>query len=295
MEKYQRGSLEGVPEHARERLAAGRGTEQRRGIFTSDLSVNEFLLVREAGFEPVGLVMGTSIYHIGWQRPALRQSMELDILTQAMYSARDLAMTRMEEEADALDADGIVGVRLEVSRSEWGEHLAEFMAIGTAVRAREASGRYRAPSGRPFTSDLSGQDFWTLLRAGYKPIGLVMGTCVYHVGYQGLRQWFQQIGRNCEMPTFTQALYDARELSVGRMQAEAEAEQAEGIVGARVEERSHGWGSHVIEYFAVGTAIISERADHSIPAPSLVLSLTDSAPSNVSFKVGPGSPPAAGH
>jgi uncharacterized protein YbjQ (UPF0145 family) len=136
MEKYQRNSLEGVPEHARERLAAGRGTEARPGIFTSDLSVNEFLLVREAGFEPVGLVMGTSIYHIGWQMPALRQSVELETLTQAMYSARDLAMTRMEEEADALDADGIVGVRLEVSRSEWGEHLAEFMAIGTAVRAR---------------------------------------------------------------------------------------------------------------------------------------------------------------
>lgn len=272
MDDYVRGSLEGVPAHARERLAQGKA-----GIFTSDLSVSEFLLTREAGFEPLGLVMGSSIYHIGWQFGSLRESYELEVLTQAMYHARELAMTRMEEEADALDADGVVGVRIEVSRSEWGENLAEFMAIGTAIRARDAAGHYRAPSGRPFTSDLSGQDFWTLLRAGYRPVSLVMGNCVYHVGYQGLKQWFNQVGRNCEMPTYTQALYDARELAVGRMQAEAAREKADGIIGARVEERNHGWSNHVIEYFAIGTAITATRDDHTIPTPTLTLALNGGA------------------
>ena len=70
-----------------------------------------------------------------------------------------------------------------------------------------------------------------------------------------------QIGQNCEMPTYTQALYDARELALSRMQSEAEELQAEGIVGAQVTERSHGWGSHVIEYFALGTAIVAIRQD----------------------------------
>ena len=37
---------------------------------------------------------------------------------------------------------------------------------------------------QPFTSDLSGQDFWTLIRAGYAPLGLVMGSCVYHIAHQ---------------------------------------------------------------------------------------------------------------
>ena len=36
-------------------------------IFTSDLTVNEFLLVREVGFRPLGLVLGSSIYHVGIQ------------------------------------------------------------------------------------------------------------------------------------------------------------------------------------------------------------------------------------
>ena len=171
-----------------------------------------------------------------------------------MYHARELAMTRMEEEADILGADGVVGVRLEVTRYAWGENLAEFMAIGTAIK-HEQGDHYRTPDNRPFTSDLSGQDFWTLLKAGYRPVSLVMGTCVYHVAHQGILQSLKQTGRNLEMPNYTQALYDARELALSRMQAEAERDQAEGIVGAQVKESSHGWGSHVIEYFAVGTAV----------------------------------------
>ena len=118
-----------------------------------------FLLTREADFEPVSLVMGSSIYHVGWQSPGLRESVELTTMTQAMYHARELAMTRMEEEADTVGADGVIGVRLLISMSDWGENLAEFMAIGTAVRSRTNAGEFRAPSGRPFTSDLSGAGF----------------------------------------------------------------------------------------------------------------------------------------
>ena len=59
-------SAAGVPQDAVARLA-----ELKPGspgaIFTSDLSVNEFLLVREAGFRPLGLVLGSSIYHVGLQ------------------------------------------------------------------------------------------------------------------------------------------------------------------------------------------------------------------------------------
>jgi len=273
-DNYAPGSQEGLPIHARNRLAAMTPGAGRKGLFTSDLSVNEFLLVKEAGFDPLGLVVGSSIYHIGWQKPAFNQSQELETLTQAMYHARELAMTRMEEEADSIGADGIVGVRLEVGRQEWGENLAEFIAIGTAIRARNGES-HRAPNGRPFTSDLSGQDFWTLTKAGYRPVSFVMGNCVYHVGYQGIKQWFSQVGQNIEMPTYTQALYDARELALARMQAEAEDLQADGIVGAAIRESSHGWGSHVIEYFAVGTSIVATRADHAIPTPSLTLPLSD--------------------
>jgi len=264
---YDPTSTEGVPEHGRARLAQMKG-----GFFTSDLSVNEFLLVKQAGFDPLGLVIGSSIYHIGYQQSSWKQSMEMEVLSQAMYEARELAMTRMEEEADQLGADGIVGVRLDIGRYEWGADLAEFIAVGTAVQ-HAAGELHRAPNGRPFTSDLNGQDFATLLRAGYRPVGMVMGNCVYHVAHQGLRASWKQIGRNQEMPNYTQALYEARELAMERMQTEADEVQAGGIVGTRIVERSHGWGSHVIEFFAIGTSVVATNPDHQIEKPALVLPL----------------------
>jgi uncharacterized protein YbjQ (UPF0145 family) len=268
---YDPRSTEGLTTHGKERLQRMRS---QGAFFTSDLSVNEFLLVKQAGFDPLGLVVGSSIYHIGYQKSNWSQNQEMEVLTQATYHARELAMTRMEEEADQLSADGVVGVRLDVTRYEWGESLAEFIAIGTAVRHREGE-LHRAPNGRPFTSDLSGQDFWTLLSAGYRPVGMVMGNCVYHVAHQSLGSFFKQVGQNQEMVNFTQALYDARELAMERMQAEAEQVQAEGIVGVQIHERSHGWGSHVIEFFAVGTAVVPTRTDHQIAVPSMVLTLND--------------------
>src|ERR1700747_2131150 len=131
---YDPTTLEGVPEAGRARLA-----QNRAGLFTSDLSVNEFLLIEQAGFEPVGLVVGSSIYHIGIQVAGWKKSQELTVLSEAMYNARQLAMTRMEEEADQLGADGVVGVRLNIGTYEWGEDMAEFTAIGTAVKHREGA------------------------------------------------------------------------------------------------------------------------------------------------------------
>ncbi len=263
-----------LPQHARERLALMRGDATHRGLFTSDLSVNEFLLAREAGFEPLGLVMGSSLYHVGMQVANWKLNQEMTVLSQAMYNARHLAMTRMQEEASVLGADGIIGVRLNITSYAWAVGLAEFMAVGTAVRSRSGQ-NFRTVRGMPFTSDLSGQDFWTLLRAGYRPVGLVMGSCVYHVAHQSLGQWMKQVGQNVEQPNYTQALYDARELAMERMQAEAMGLAAQGVVGMSVKESNYEWESHVIEFFAIGNAVVPISDDHTVQTPTLTLSLND--------------------
>jgi len=212
-------------------------------------------------------------------------------MTKALHHARELAMNRMEEEADALGADGIVGVRLTVNLSsdprradfklyrEWtlwskrvgfrrpqnaptagyftnwsqsadvqwrqycakmgwsqvppapwtqprggaayayGPNTAEFITIGTAVR-HEGGESYRNKAGKPFQSDLSGQDFWMLIQSGYRPVGFVMGNCAYYVPPWLLRTPASQ---SCELPSYTHALYDAREIAMERLQDEAEA------------------------------------------------------------------------
>jgi uncharacterized protein YbjQ (UPF0145 family) len=275
LDAAEEAAFKNLPSHARERLVEMRGKGKQRKLFTSDLSTSEFLLVKEAGFDPVGLVVGSSIYHVGYQQSMWNQNQEMTVLTQAMYHARELAMSRMEEEAAALAADGIVGVRLEVNHKEWGHHVAEFVAIGTAVVHRDDPRRFHNKAGRPFTSDLSGQDFYVLLRSGYRPLGMVMGNCVYHVAQQGVTAFFRNMTRNVELEQYTQALYDSRELAMERMQQEAEKLGAAGIVGADIHERTHAWGANVIEFFAIGTAVEEISAEHVIEPPLLVLPLAD--------------------
>ncbi len=267
----------GVPNSAIRRLRRMAGAGGEKPLWTSDLSVSEFVLLKQAGVEPLGLVMGSSIYHIGFQMANYYANQELDYLSQAMYEARELAMTRMEEEAHVLGADGVVGVRIEVGSYDWAENLAEFVAIGTAVKA-PAGEDHRTIHQRPFTSDLSAQDFYKLYTIGYVPAELVLGNCVYHVAHRGLGQQIMQMGVNTEMPNYTQALYEARELAMSRMQDEAERLGAAGIVGMNIIEKSHGWGTHVIEFLAIGTAIVPRKGfahDVKLPPPSFQVGLDD--------------------
>jgi len=256
------------PPAADSRLAHTAGS-QAGGVFTSDLSVSEYVLLGEAGFEPLGFVVGSSIYHVGLQVGRWSQNQELQVLTQAMYNARELAIARMRAEADHLGADGIVGVQLRMQMYVWGQDVLEFLATGTAVRALGGeAGAHRAPDGRAFTSDLSAQDFFRLLAAGAVPVAFVLGTCVYHIAHQSIMQTLRQAGQNQEMVQFTQGIYEARELSLTRMQAEADQAGSSGIVGVNVAVLNHVWGAHATEFFATGTAIRRLSEEHRLPATS---------------------------
>jgi uncharacterized protein YbjQ (UPF0145 family) len=255
------------PEAADSRLAQTAGASPS-GVFTSDLSVSEYVLLGEAGFEPLGFVVGSSIYHVGLQVGRWSQNQELQVLTQAMYNARELAMSRMRSEADHLGADGIVGVQLRMQMYAWGQGCLEFIATGTAVKHLTGQGVHRAPDGGAFTSDLSAQDFFRLLAAGAVPVAFVLGTCVYHIAHQSAMQALRQTGQNQEMIQFTQGVYEARELALTRMQAEATQAQSSGIVGVTVEVKNHVWGEHATEFLATGTAIRRLADEHKLPDTS---------------------------
>jgi uncharacterized protein YbjQ (UPF0145 family) len=202
-------------------------------------------------------------------------------LTEVMYAARADAIRRMEQHAQQIGGHGVIGLKLEV-RIHGSEHLAEFVALGTAVASTSR------PSGRLWLSDLSGQDLYLLIRAGYTPVGLAFGACVYHIAHQGLSTWVGQATQNVELSNYTAALYEARELAMTRMQEEARGTGAQGIVAMRIEQQSHLWGSHVIEFLAIGTTVRLTASRHQRIDPSMVLPLND-APTAVT-DASPGTP-----
>ena len=109
-----------------------------------------------------------------------------------------------------------------------------------------------------------------LAQAGYAPVAFVLGTCVYHVAMQGFMQTLSQMGQNVEMPQWTQAYYDAREIAMSRMQSEGERDAATGVVGVTLETSEWVWGPHTMEFYASGTAI--RRVGERVPVrPNPVL------------------------
>ena len=251
---------------------AGHGGERHEGRrFSSDLSVDEAILLKEIGYEPRGLVVGSAVYHIGLQYYNWNDNQELAELTRAMYQARQEAIHLMESHAQQVGGQGVVGLALDV-RVHGSHGLAEFVAMGTAV-ANPA-----AHSGGVWVSDLSGQDLYLLIRAGYMPIGLAFGACVYHVAHQRLGQWLGQQSQNVELSNYTAALYEARELAMSRMQEEAMQTRAQGIVAMRIEQKSHVWGAHVIEFLAVGTSVRLVAERHQRVSPEMVVTLNDEVP-----------------
>lgn len=262
----------GLPLNAIDRLREQASRQGTAGhLFTSNLSVNELTVVRQSGYEPLGQVMGSSLYHVGWQwMPSWSGgSGELSVLTQAFYHARHLALGRLQQEAALLGATGVVGVRLDRKEYEWGAGMLEFAAFGTAIRETDAPPPTPGTVA-PFLSDLSGEDFWMLRQSGYRPVGFAVGNCTYYQVPTFRTQNAMQGGyfgggwQNQELKDYTQALYTARELAMGRMEKEAHSVGAVGVVGVtidvNVEHREVGSENNrrvdmLYHYTAIGTAI----------------------------------------
>ena len=273
----------GLPLDAEERL---RDLHGRRDFFTSNLSVSEFVLAADDGLRPLGQVMGSTIYHVGWQYTPIYQSGEMTTLTHAQYQARMLALSRLQQEAKLLGAHGVIGVRLERKMQAWGENLLEWTARGTAIALDKGD----VPA-LPFVCALSGQEFWTLRRAGYRPVGFAFGTCVYYHVASMMTQyatqggiWGQGYTANIELTDYTQAVYTARHKAMGRLEEEARRVAAEGVVGVLIEkdirtqevEASNTTGNSgtrrdlVVQFTALGTAVVSHRdrwpvMDYALP------------------------------
>lgn len=288
-----RQSLErgGLPLKATKRLSEE--MEAGHPLFTSDLSTNELLLTRSQGYQVLSQVMGSSIYQVGWQyqRNYTWNTVagELSVISEAHQEAARLALSRLEQEAMLLRAHGVIGVRFTRRRYDWSSNMIEYTAIGTAIRLPNT------PLGsRPFLSDLSGQEFWTLLQAGYYPAGVATGYCSYFIALgsrmtQQLNGWWGMGGTNQEIVPFSQGFYTARHLAIGRLDAMAKAQKAIGVVGMHIEadrntveyetdNPSAKYLDMIVHFAALGTTIVSVKKDHVIPPPKPTLTFTDLRP-----------------
>lgn len=252
-------------------LAAGGYLESvpgRSGV-TSDLTIDESLILHSIGWEPVELVCGVGTYSIPvgyWNWGSGEVSPASDAWLRAVGSAGQILQSECH---DAL-GHGVVGVHIEVSVER---HLANAVLVGTAVAP---VGARRAPS-TPFLSDLSCRDFALLYQAGWDPIGLAFGASFVNVPRRDAVTALRQSTQNVELTNFTDALYAARESAMERMQRSAEDLGAEGVVAVQVSEGPMEFARHAIGFTAWGTGVRRSERPSSLGSPRIVVSLNDEA------------------
>ncbi len=271
------------------------------GTWGSALTTAEFAAIKSAGFDPVGQVLGAAVYNLGYRggygcpsgmvfgsynriqprwQPGITSlsssggSAMYGPLVQTMYAARRKAISRMTEECARLGGHGVVGVRLTIGRFPAGG--LEFHAIGTAVRAPGA-----VPLGKPFTSDLTGQDFAKLIADGVVPVGLALGISIgaRHDDWMTRSQTSWTAG-NTEVGGYTELVNMTRHDARNELHHDVQRMGADGVVVQRMELRigehecraQEGARDHVAEATIIGTAIVhfakSRRANEG---PSLAM------------------------
>ena len=277
MQELARG---GIPVGAQQRL---RELSERPGAFTSNLDPDELGLLRANGYRPRGVVSGSAMYHVGQAYASSYQDSEVRVLTQAYDTATALAVSRMEQEVRALGAHGAVGVRMVMARHEWADKTVEVRIIGTAVM-----GPGPAPQ-RPWLTDLSGQEWWSLRRAGYDAVGLVWGHCTWFVLTTYSDEQLKVTYSNSEYRHWGDALSRARHVAQQHLLTQAREHGATGVVGVRIARRVdevrlsgpdenpvYEYEHHTLVLSAVGTAIrLCPDAPQRVRATVPVLSLRD--------------------
>lgn len=191
---------------------------------------------------------------------------------QALTDTFRLALERLQAEAEALGAHGVVGVRhtlsdLPITSSA---PVVELKMVGTAISRPSAP-----PLDRPFTSHMSGQQFAKLLDTGRVPAGLVFGVGAVRsqggcVGMTTSSSW-----SGSEFVQRSEAVQQSQRIAVGEIEERARA-LGEQVVGVDVSlSMREGGESAMASMYAIGTAVRRFRDHDEMAPPTVFLRLSD--------------------
>jgi uncharacterized protein YbjQ (UPF0145 family) len=210
----------------------------------------------DAGFAPIRLVFGNVAYSIGVGRNLLGSLRQLAHGEVRQYSdlfntTRNLALQRITDEAKQLNANAVVGIKttiLPISTTR----VQEMIMIGTASYNQQLASVAQQSSG-VVTSDLTSEEMWNVMKLGYAPLRLVLGTSIYSLGVaSGIKAALRGIAKG-EINALSQLVYGAREQSLKKVQDQAKAVGADMVLG--IKTYIYQLEGDLIEFLAIGTAV----------------------------------------
>jgi uncharacterized protein YbjQ (UPF0145 family) len=220
--------------------------------FTSAGDAQELYCHMDCGYEPREFVFGNIAYSVGavggiagTLKTLIRG--EISEFSDVFNQTRHHALERLVSHAREARANAVVGVRTSVL------HFAGFHEMFMTGTAALHASLPPECSASPVTSDLTGEEMWSMTQLGYVPIKLLISTAVYSLGaIGGIRAALKGLVRG-EISDLTTLIYDAREHVFDRIKSEAQALGAAEVVG--IKTYIVELGPSLVEIFAVGTAV----------------------------------------
>jgi hypothetical protein len=261
----------GIPAGASGRLQAlGAGAS----LFTSDLSVNEFALLRRLGPQPLAQVMGASVIRTGWQYlPALPpgQIVSVSSFPGMAYSTRpggyvnpftepSISQVRNYRrhvpevcELDVLTDAWSTARRRALDRlCEEARQVHADAIVGVHLHRGDhdlgegtieyivtgTAVRFPGSTGAPWpiATDLSVQDYWRLHSAGHEPTGFLATTSVMFASPSTAQRVrrLRTFQRNQELEELSRAFRIARETVRARLEGQVSDAHGTGAVGVEL-------------------------------------------------------------
>jgi len=221
-------------------------------VFSTSANGQELYCQLDCGFEPVQFVFGNVAYSIGVGggiMGSLRslKSGEVVEYSNMLNRTRHLALERISTEAREAGANAVLGIQTVISPLIG---VQEMLMTGTASYNPVLPAQYKE---NPVTSDLTNEEMWNVVHAGFYPIKLVLGVSVFSVGFAGGFKAMMKSFVRGEIKELTYMIYQARIRALAMIQEDAQSCGADDVVG--VKTYVYDFGGGVIELLAIGTAI----------------------------------------
>lgn len=213
------------------------------------LSGNELYCLRQKGLDPGNLVVGNSVFALGFLGSIASgiktlAGGEVGAVTKVIHDGRLQSYMRMTEEARVHGGTGITGVSSDLIFH--GSNV-EFLSIGSTVHASSGPGL----SDHPFSTSANGQELYCQVECGFMPVKFVFGNVAYSIGVGGgLMGSLRSLARG-EVVEFSNVLNTTRHLALQRIVEEARAAGANAVLGIQTSIKPLGGMQEMV---MIGTA-----------------------------------------
>jgi uncharacterized protein YbjQ (UPF0145 family) len=200
-------------------------------------SGNEIYCLRLKGMTPGELVVGNSVYSLGFVGSlgaTLNNVMggEVSQITDVIHEGRQQAFQRMVQEAESHGGAGISGVTSELRHFHGN---IEFLSVGSTVHVDNTSPSplqsVKSDRKLVFSTAHDAQELYCIIDAGYSPRHFAFGNVAYSVGVRGgILGSMKSLGRG-EVKEFSDVFNRTRHLALHRIAVNAKKYGANAVIG----------------------------------------------------------------